>query len=328
MPHFDMPLDELKNYVPERNEPSDFDSFWDMTLEDARSYPINARFEPIEYYFDSIDTFDVTFNGFAGQDIKGWLLLPKHRDTSLPCIVEYIGYGGGRGFPHDWLKWSALGYAHLVMDTRGQGSRSLNGDTPDNADTGQTPQYPGFMTRGILSAESYYYRRLITDAVRAVEAAQSHPDIDSDKIIITGASQGGGLTLAVAGLVPNLLATMPDVPFMSHFQRAIRLIETDPYNEIAHYLKVHRQNIDTVMHTLSYFDGMNFSARATAPTLFSVGLMDNICPPSTVFASYNHYQGEKQIAIYEFNNHEGGQTFHTLEKVKFLNAILIKDTSA
>ena len=33
----------------------------------------------------------------------------------------------------------------------------------------------------------------------------------------SGGSQGGGLTLAVAGLVPNLLATMPDVPFMSHF---------------------------------------------------------------------------------------------------------------
>ena len=58
MPHFDMPLEALKNYLPSRDEASDFDSFWDMTLADARSYPINARFEPVNYHFDSIDTFD------------------------------------------------------------------------------------------------------------------------------------------------------------------------------------------------------------------------------------------------------------------------------
>lgn len=328
MPHFDMPLHDLKSYLPERNEPDDFDAFWDATLEDARTHPLNARFDEIAYRFATIDTYDVTFNGFGGQAIKGWLLLPKQRSAPLACIVEYIGYGGGRGFPHDWLKWSALGYAHFVMDTRGQGSRWLNGDTPDNADDGQSPQHPGFMTRGILSPESYYYRRLMTDAVRAVEAAQSHPDIDAQKVIVTGGSQGGGLTLAVAGLLPDLLAAMPNVPFMSHFSRAIRLIETEPYNEIAHYLKIHRQKIDSVMRTLGYFDVMNFSARATAPTLFAVGLMDTICPPSTVFAAYNHYQGEKQIEVYEFNNHEGGQTFHALKQVEFTNAILRNEPSA
>ncbi len=327
MPHFDMPLYELEEYLPERNEPDDFDAFWGKTLEETRAYPLDARFDEVNNHFATIESYDVTFNGFGGQAIKGWLLLPKQRSEPVPCVVEYIGYGGGRGFPHNWLTWSAFGYAHLVMDTRGQGSRWLNGDTPDNAENGQTPQHPGFMTRGILSPESYYYRRLMTDAVRAVETAQVHPAIDSEKIIITGGSQGGGLTLAVAGLVQDVLIAMPNVPFMSHFERAIRIIETDPYNEIAHYLKIHRNHINTVMQTLSYFDCMNFSARATAPTLFSVGLMDDICPPSTVFASYNHYQGQKQIEIYEFNNHEGGETFHTLKQVEFLNDTLINQAS-
>lgn len=328
MPHFDMPLEVLETYLPERNEPDNFDAFWNKTLEETRTHPLDAHFEDVNYHFTTIDVFDVTFNGFGGQAIKGWLLLPKQRNEPLPCLVRYIGYGGGRGFPHDWLNWSALGYAHLVMDTRGQGSRWLKGDTPDNADNGQTPQHPGFMTRGILSPESYYYRRLMTDAVRAVETAQAHPDIASDKIIVTGGSQGGGLALAVAGLVPDIIAVMPDVPFLCHFERAIRLIDTDPYYEIAHYLKIHRHQLETVMQTLSYFDGMNFSAYATAPAFFSVGLMDNVCPPSTVYGAYNHYQGQKQIEVYEFNNHEGGQTFQLLKQVEFLNSILGKSTTA
>jgi cephalosporin-C deacetylase len=62
--------------------------------------------------------------------------------------------------------------------------------------------------------------------------------------------------------------------------------------------------------------------RAKAKALFSVGLMDDICPPSTVYAAYNHYGAAKDIRIYEFNNHEGGQSYQSLEKLKFLKTTL------
>jgi cephalosporin-C deacetylase len=63
---------------------------------------------------------------------------------------------------------------------------------------------------------------------------------------------------------------------------------------------------------------MNFATRANAPALFSVGLMDDICPPSTVFSAYNHYKAEKQIKVWSYNNHEGGASFQTSEKLAFL----------
>jgi cephalosporin-C deacetylase len=114
---------------------------------------------------------------------------------------------------------------------------------------------------------------------------------------------------------------MPDVPFLCHFRRATTLNDSYPYHEIVNYLKVHRDKAQAVFQTLEYFDGMNFAARAKAQTLFSVGLMDDTCPPSTVFAAYNHYAGPKQISIYEFNQHEGGGIFHTEAKVRFLQSI-------
>ena len=70
------------------------------------------------------------------------------------------------------------------------------------------------------------------------------------------------------------------------------IVNTTPYSEIANYLKTHREKAETVFKTLTYFDGVNFSARAKAPTLFSIGLMDDVCPPSTCYAAYNHYAGE------------------------------------
>jgi cephalosporin-C deacetylase len=267
-----------------------------------------------------VETLDVEFSGFGGERIKGWLLIPRVRGEGggrVPCVVEYIGYGGGRGFPTDWLLWSAAGYAHLVMDTRGQGSVWSPGDTPDPEREGTNPHHPGFMTRGILDPRTYYYRRLYTDAVRAVECARAHPAIDPGRILCTGGSQGGGVALAVAGLCGDLTAVLPDVPFLCHFRVATEITDRDPYKEIGRYCTIHRTDIARVFSTLAYFDGVNFAARAQAPALFSVGLMDEVCPPRTVFAAYNHYAGRKEIRVWKYNGHEGGQSFQTLEKLEF-----------
>ena len=91
---------------------------------------------------------------------------PLREGGSLPAIVEDFGYGGGRGLPHERLLWASAGYAHLTMDTRGQGSSWQVGDTPDDGPAGNS--HPGFTTRGVLDRDTYYYRRLYTDAVRAI----------------------------------------------------------------------------------------------------------------------------------------------------------------
>ena len=316
---FDMPLEELQTYLPERTEPPDFDAFWNTTLEEARSHPLRTVFEPVDHGLRTVETYDVTFNGYGRQPIKGWLLVPRDRSGPLPCVVEYIGYGGGRGYPTDWLVWSAAGYVHMVVDTRGQGSAWLPGDTADPEPEGANPHFPGFMTRGVLDPQAYYYRRVFTDAVRAVDAAKTHPAVDDERIAATGVSQGGGITLAVGGLEPGVSAVMPDVPFLCHYRRATEITDSSPYSEISKYCQTHRDKIDTVFNTLAFFDGVNFAARCQAHALFSVGLMDLICPPSTVYAAYNHFRGPKDIRVYRYNNHEGGGTYQTIEKISFLH---------
>jgi len=320
MAFYDLSLKELQTYKPERTEPADFDSFWSNTLAESREFPLNVSFQPVDIGLKLVDTFDVTFSGFAGQPVKGWLVMPHERQGLLPCVVEYIGYGGGRGFVFEWLLWANAGYAHFVMDTRGQGSAWKPGDTPD-IPNGANAFFPGFMTQGVLDPKTYYYRRVFVDAVRSVEAARSHPDIDSGRMAAAGISQGGGVTLAVSGLVPDLQVAMPDVPFLCHYRRASEITDDYPYKEIGQYLHTHRNHDEQVFKTLSYFDGINFAVRANAKALFSAGLMDTICPPSTVYAAYNHYHGPKEIKYYTYNNHEGGENFHREEQIRFLDNI-------
>jgi cephalosporin-C deacetylase len=318
---FDLSLEQLRTYQPELTKQPDFDTFWQETLAEARTFPLQARFEPYDAGLQAQEVFDVTFSGFGGQPIRGWLLLPRQRSGKLPCVVEYIGYGGGRGFPTDYLLWSSVGFAHLVMDTRGQGGNWQKGDTPDLYGEGGNPGYPGFMTQGITDPQHYYYRRVFTDAARSIEAARSHPAVDAERIAVTGGSQGGGITIAAATLVPDVQAALPDVPFLCHYRRATELVDSYPYQEISKFCNVYRNQLEIVFRTLSYFDGMNLATRAKARALFSVGLMDTVCPPSTVFAAYNHWAGPKDIRVYAYNQHEGGGNYQTREKVKFLTQL-------
>jgi len=318
MPLFDLPLDELRQYRAPPDEPADFDAFWRETLEAAAKRPFDVSFDRIDdELYKLVDAFDVTFSGYGGDPVKGWFIEPANNAERLPCVLSFLGYGGGRSFPTDHLAPVTAGFAHFVMDTRGQGTGDGPGATDDPHGGG--PPVPGFMTHGIESPDAYYYRRVFVDAVRAVETAARCPGVDPDRLAVCGISQGGGIAIAAAALVPERVRLLvADVPFLAHFRRGAEMAVGSPYNEITTYLKSHCDRAETVFRTLAYFDGVNLAPRIRARCLFSVALMDTVCPPSTVFAAYNRISSEKELRVYEFNEHEGGGPSQAVEQLRFL----------
>jgi len=319
MPFFDLPQAQLDAYRSSAVAPADFDQFWTATLEETRARPLDVELKPVDAGLKLVDAFDVTFTGFGGDRVRGWYLKPKGV-APRGTLVKFIGYGGGRALPHEHLLWPNTGRAILVMDTRGQGSAWSRGETPDS--TGSGPAVPGFMTRGLDDPKNYYYRRVYTDGVRAVDAALGFAETNPDKVTVLGGSQGGGISIAVAGLHSGVKAAMPDVPFLCDFPRAVGLTTRDPYGEIVRFLATHREKAKQAYATLNYFDGVHFAARSKAATLFSVALMDDVCPPSTVYGAYNAWAGKKSIESYTFNNHEGGGTWQEARQVAWLDETL------
>ena len=317
MPFPDLMPDVVADYRSAAKMPADFRDFWAGTIAEARRHPLDLRLDPVDAGLPAFEVSDLTYRGYGGHPVRGWVIQPKGGSRS--CVVKFIGYNGGRSFAHEHLFWAATGRTVLVMDTRGQGSGWAPGHTPDPV--GSDPAHAGFMTKGIQRREDYFYRRVFTDAVRAVEAARALPGVDAARITVTGVSQGGGIALAAAGLVPGLAAVMPDVPYLCDFWRGVTVATRDPYLEIARYLSVHRAAEAQVFATLNNFDGVHFSALAAAPALFSVAIMDTICPPSTVYAAFNAYAGTKKIERYTFNDHEGGGPFQMERQREWLAGI-------
>lgn len=304
MPLTDLGADELVYYRPELPDPTGFDDFWRRTLAEARSRDGAIKVERVtaQHMLRTVEVEDVRFPGWNGEPVAAWLLRPRDAAGPLPVVITYIGYGGGRGLPTDHLLWSAAGYAQLVVDSRGQGH-----DTPDRGLGDGTQWVEGFMTRGIDSPDDYYYRRLITDCVRAVDAVAQLPGLDSRRIVVAGGSQGA-VWRSPSPVSPRTAwrprcrtsrscATSATPPRYAAKARTRRSPST--------CAGTHR--VEPAFDTLDYFDGVHFARRATAPTLFSVALMDPVCPPSTVYAAFNRYAGaDRTMTVWPFGDHGGG----------------------
>ena len=317
MPLYDLPLDQLRTYHTAAVEPDDLDAFWASAIGEARaqaSPPELVRYE--EETYGGLQVDDVTFSGADGDPIRAWYLRPAAAGTaSLPCRVTFIGYGGGRDYPAAHALYPACGYAALVMDTRAQGGTWGAGRTPDPGAGSSGPEHPGVTTRGIASPETYYYRRLYVDAVRAVDTAASLPGVDADRIAVAGVSQGGGLALAAAALAPDRVRLChASVPFLCDIERGMDLAPSPPYTELVAYLAVHPELVEPARRTLRYVDNALLAPRITAHTLVSVGLRDLLCPPSTVFAAYNAITAPKEIVVLPYSGHDvpAGHVEHEL----------------
>ncbi|MFD7026242.1 acetylxylan esterase [Promicromonospora sukumoe] len=309
----------LRAYRSTQELPDDFADFWRDTLAEARRFDTPPSAVPVETPLAAIDVFDVTFPGFGGDPVRGWLRLPRQREQLpggglLPAVVHFTGYGAGRGHAIDDLTWAAAGYAHLVMDTRGQG----DGSTPD----GPWGDSTGYLTRGLADPSGYYYRRVLTDAARAVDAVRLLPGVDPDRVAVLGNSQGAGIALAAGYLADGVAAVLAQAPFLADLPGALALSAQGPYRELADLLARDRPRRERALSTLRYVDVVNFARLAHAPAWFSCGLDDDITPPETVFAAHNEYAAQHDITVWPSNGHDAGGSLDRQGALDVLGRVL------
>lgn len=297
MPSIDMPLEQMRQYRPSLYRESDFDSFWDSTVQAAVKQPLNAELIPYDLPARGLESFAVRFDGFEGGRIAGWYVRPEKRGK-FPGLCIYHGYSGRGPRALELVQLAAQGMCVLSMDCRGQ-----NGQSQDAAIVPEG-HATGWMTRGIRDPRKYYYRYVYADAVRALELLARREEVDAERLAITGGSQGGGLSLAVSALSNRPILSLPDIPFLCDYRRAIAIASAGPYPEIPHFLRAFPHVYEQAIRTLSYCDCLNLAPRIKCRTVICNCLWDDVCPPSTIFAVYNHISAEKQIEVYPFHKHD------------------------
>lgn len=305
MPVLDMPLEKLYEYQGVNPKPADFEEYWDNTLAELDKIDPQVTITPAkEFRAINADCFDLYFTGLGGARVYSKYLRPKNIKGKCPVILMFHGYSASSGDWADKTVYTNAGFIVLAMDARGQGGKSQ-----DNLVT-QGNTFKGNIIRGLDDKpENLMFRYIYSDTAMLARIAATLDDVDTDKIYAAGGSQGGALTLACASLAPDIIKKIaPTFPFLCDFKRVYEMdLLKDAYDEINYYIRHFAptiEKIDAIWQKLGYIDLQFLAPRIKAETLWSVGLLDSVCPPSTQFAAYNKITAKKELIIYPIHGHE------------------------
>jgi cephalosporin-C deacetylase len=304
---FDLPIEQLKTY-PGRNPcPSDFDAFWDRSLDEMRSVDPEIELIPATFLAPNVECFHLFFTGVGGAHVHAKLLRPTNISSPHPAVLMFHGYTGDSGDWYDKLSYASAGYTVAALDCRGQAGLSDDrGSVAGNTLHGQ-------IIRGLKDAlqgspEKLLFRQIFLDTAQLARIVMEMPDVDANRVGVTGGSQGGALALACAALEPRIKRAAPLFPFLSDYMRVWEMDQAkDAYKELQEYFRhsdpMHQCEA-IIFEKLGYIDIQFLAPRVQADVLWGIGLMDTICPPSTQFAVYNKLTSSKKMAIYPDFQHE------------------------
>lgn len=305
MPAFDLPLDELRTYAGRNPRPDDHDAYWAEALAElAAAMPdADVVLDPVEHVAPYADCADLWFTGVRGARVYAKYLRPRGVTEPHPAVVVFHGYSGRSP---DWfalLPYVAQGFSVAALDVRGQGGRSQD----VGGALGNTLE--GHIVRGLGDdPRNLAFRHVYLDTVQLARTVMDLPEVDATRVGVTGASQGGALTIACAALEPRVRAAAPVYPFLSDFRRVWEMdLAADAYAELRSWLRRFdptHADIERTWRTLGYVDVQHLAPRIEATVLMLTGLMDQICPPSTQFAAFNKIRAPKQMVLYPDFEHE------------------------
>jgi len=304
MPVFEMPFEELNRYHGRNPRPADFDAYWDEAIAEMTAVDPQVELVPHQLAAPYAECFDLYFTAVGGARVHAKYLRPKGAAKPHPAVLIFHGYSGNSG---DWvekLNYVALGFSVAALDCRGQGGLSEDvGGVKGNT-------LRGHIIRGLDDTpDKLLFRQIFLDTAQLAGIVMDMPEVDRARVGCTGGSQGGGLTLACAALEPRIKRAAPIFPFLCDYQRVWEMdLDIAAYEEIRHYFRLfdpqHERESD-VFTKLGYIDCQHLASRIKAEVLWGIGLMDQICPPSTQFAAYNRIGSQKDMVIYPDFGHEG-----------------------
>jgi cephalosporin-C deacetylase len=293
------------------DKPADFDAFWDAAKKELQTVAPNYNIIPQTGKLDDskFDVHMVEMKSLGNVLVRGWYVAPKGK-KNIPGVLHV------QGFSSDMATqlYGNDNYAGFFLNIRGHG----------NSTDDVKPGFPGYLTYGLASKETYIYRGAYMDCIRALDFLASRSEVDTSRLAVRGGSQGGALSFITAALDKRIKCMAPDVPFLSDFRNYFKLAYW-PGNEFFDYAKKNNQSMEPVYETLRYFDIKNHATNISVPTLMTVGLHDDVCPPAINFAAYNNVNcADKSYVLFPSLGHKVPDSFDAVRVAWLYKQLNIK----
>ena len=239
-------------------KPADFDAYWQQTRDDLANYPMAPELELLPLRSTDFATlYGVRLTSIGPYRLYGYLSIPQG-EGPFPAIFYTPRYQSVLEIiPQGTANLQRSAYITLMMGARGQ----RNSDAPYAA------TFPGLLTDGIQSAQTYIFRGIVADALRGLEFLRARPELDPSRLVVYGNDLA--LITAALGQGATHVVTTPTL-FYNSAELAPRS-ERYPLEELNDYGRMFPQHQTAVRQTLAYYDLRAFAPQVTATTLIMAG---------------------------------------------------------
>jgi len=271
--------------VPIENEPADFDAYWNAQKELMREIPSN----PVLTAHSSNnfnDTYDLVMDHIDGRKVYAYISIPKS-EGPFPAFLVMPSFGGGANHVTPGDNESAQINAIVIK-------MSIHNADPAVGDPDQ------YTPNDISSRDGNYYRYAFMGGVRCLDYLFTRDDFDKVNLGVMGISQGGGLSLIMAGLDQRIKTLVHSVPALCQHNG----LTYDRESGHPYFLFSSRTRSGTPEHetatadAIRYYDGVNFAKRYKGPSTLFLSYEDHVCPPATGIAANNLLTGGRKIIMH------------------------------
>ncbi len=258
--------------APLESEPSDFDNFWQAAKNEIAAIPIDAQvtFERNNAYST---TYRVNLANINNRRVYGYLTVPNGSGP-FPAVVKFPAFGDSPNL---------AGIGEDVAERTGAlyFSMNIHNVEPDQSDPN------AYEPNNLNDPNGVFYKTVVTAGIRVIDYLHTRSDFDGQNIGLLGESQGGGITLMVAGVDDRVDAIISSNP--THCQNlgfkygkasgfGFFLNDSAPIS--------HQQSV-------KYYDNMYFARRFKGTAWMMISYEDDVCPAATTFAAFNQLTGPK-----------------------------------
>lgn len=273
--------------------PDDFDAFWNDQKKQLAAVPMNPKLTPVDSKMPTVECFDLQVDCLGGKPVSGYFARPKKAEPkSLPAVLFVHGAG---------VRSSSLGgpmstagrIPCLALDINAHGIP--NGKPDDFYKALSDGELKGYPQHGRESRDTIYFRGMYLRLIRAIDFLCAQPEWDGKIVIVRGGSQGGGQSLAAAGLDSRVTAIWAAVPAICDHSGNV-------VDRTAGWPRIVPRGADgkpepKALEAARYIDAMNFATRTKADAIVSVGFIDGVCPPTSVYAAFNNLASPRKEMI-------------------------------
>ncbi len=290
-----------EKFKPATKRPVDFEKYWKSQKKILRALPLIVKSVPVKNTAIGYSCVDMEINCTEPKPARGYFAKPRSsKPKSLPIVIYFhaAGVKGDwcRSEPGNAMRYAKMGKGALSFDLNAHGM--LNGQPDQYYNHLDSFDLNNYAQKGLENRDEIYFRGIYLRLIRTIDFLTAQPEWDGKRIVVIGESQGGGQSFIAAGLDKRVSAVVATVPAMCDWGGTLVGRKGSwPYPFAT------KNDKQKMLSVLPYFDAAHVLKGSKATIVVEIGLIDQTCPSSAIYAALNQAKGKKIIFAVPYRGH-------------------------